>query len=44
MLVETLGSAEDATCVLEAESGKLDTKDANLFMYLSVYPLVLSSH
>ena len=48
MLVESRGSAErfnmrsrsleprDSTCVLEAEPGKLDLKNANLIFYESV--------
>ena len=34
------GLPSDSTCVLKAEPGKLDIKDANLVFYLSVYPLL----
>ena len=39
-MLTSRGLPSDSTCVLKAERGKLDIKDANLVFYLSVYPLL----
>ena len=39
-MLTSRGLPSDSTCVLKAEPGKLDIKDANLVFYLLVYPLL----
>ena len=43
-LVEWRGLPSDSTCVLEANPGKLISKDANLVFSLSINKLVHSSN
>ena len=39
-MLTSRGLPSDSTCFLKAEPGKLDTKNANLVFYLSVYLLL----
>ena len=43
-LVDIARLASHSTCILEAEPGQVNTKDAKLVFYLSVYPLFHSTN